>query len=245
MTPLEEELNAARKAKRDEALLEQWLNGADEHLRGRVNVRSVLGITNASNSLVFRFFCYIAEEEEKKYASSTMAKCVKVACRGVKATPLTIYNAEKALEVRGIGPHLANLLERSLFHLYPQEVPREETERNLRERSENEANKKKGQKKKTASAATTSQKRPKKKKAAYRPKNGTANYAFLVCMHKLMLEGQDFVLKQDLIRMAESSGLAAKSIHGTMNQSNAQNRNANWYNGWSSFTQVCKNSSSN
>ena len=57
-------------------------------------------------------------------------------------------------------------------------------------------------------------------------------------MHKLRLEGQDHVSKQDLIRTAEASGLSAKSIHGTKNTSNAHSRHANWYNGWSSFLQM-------
>ena len=218
------ELDAARKAKRDEFLLSRI--GAQEASTSLPrDVRQLTGLRNASNALVFRFLCYVCDHLKSVDASGNLSKAVGVACRAVRNTEVTVHCGEKAMEIKGIGPHLANMLDRSLFTLYPQDAPPEEREEAPRGRARGEAS--------TAPPG-------RKPKKAYRPKNGTANYAFLVCMHKLLLEGQDFVLKQDLIRIAESSGLSSKSIHGTANASNAHNRCANWYNGWSSFLQMVK-----
>ena len=191
------------------------------------------GLRNVSNALVYRFLCYVCDYLSGADGTGHLARAVGVASRAVKNTDVAVYCAEKALEVKGIGPHLANMIDRSLFHLYPQPAPPGQVD--VREILSAQ---RQTQTQRSESARAAEDGPSGRSKKPYRPKNGTANYAFLVCMHKLRLEGQDHVSKQDLIRTAEASGLSAKSIHGTKNTSNAHSRHANWYNGWSSFLQM-------
>ena len=248
------ELDAARRARREELLLLRVNSGelSKENIPSDVKATPG-GLRNEANAIVFRFLVHVAEHLETSASNSAAAfgfsssqtshdggskvvRTILKAARAVKATATHVSNAEVALQVKGIGPGLANMLDRSLFHLYPQEVVPERTEPVKKRTREGEIEEEEDG---AATVGNESKRGKGRKKKPYRPQNGTANYAFLVCLHKLLLEGKEFVLKQDLIRLAESSGLASKSMSGTASASQG-NRHANWYNGWSCFSQMKK-----
>ena len=88
-----------------------------------------------------------------------------------------------------------------------------------------------------AAAESNAKKSAGKKDKEYMPRKGTANYAFLICMFRGHKLGQDFYGKEELMQLAESSGLADKPIHGAnaaaaVHAGNVQQS----YNGWSCFT---------
>lgn len=101
----------------------------------------------------------------------------------------------------------------------------------------------------TSTTTTTTKGRVAKE---YVPGIGTANYAFLICLLKAQEgpEKKEFLGKDDLMKRAESSGLADKPIFGstepippTFNprDGNGQYARRNFFNGWSGFkTMVAK-----
>ena len=76
------------------------------------------------------------------------------------------------------------------------------------------------------------------KSKEYIPKKGSANYAFLICMYKGHKMGKPHYLKDELMNLSETSGLADRPIFGS-NAPAAREFNAQHaYNGWSCI-KVC------
>eukprot|EP00873_Tetraselmis_striata_P004330 jgi/Tetstr1/424594/TSEL_015119.t1 len=82
-------------------------------------------------------------------------------------------------------------------------------------------------------APKRSKKTPKAKKP-YRPKTGTANYAFMIVMYKEQMAGAKHFGKAELMAKAQASNLASSSIYGVENPGAAfRNGASGHYNGWS------------
>lgn len=176
------EENAARWAMRDEVLFRRAKESGGP--TGITDVRSVLKCEE--NALVYRCLMhYHAMIEVVEEGDAIFKRALASALSGVREAPKRVWNKDSALEVKGIGPKIARILERSLFTLYEQdahpgardeegEVPEEE-EFHVSQTAAAGGGGGRTKRKATASGGPSSQ-----KKAPYRPKNGTANYAFLV-----------------------------------------------------------------
>ena len=82
-------------------------------------------------------------------------------------------------------------------------------------------------------------KKPPARRKEYMPRKGTANYTFLICMFRGLKLGKQHYGKEELMQLAEGSGLADKPIHGGNAAASVHAGNVHEaYNGWSCFT-VC------
>lgn len=79
--------------------------------------------------------------------------------------------------------------------------------------------------------------KPLARRKEYIPRKGTANYTFLVCMFRGLKLGKLHYGKEELMQLAEASGLADKPIHGGNAAASVHAGNVHEaYNGWSCFT---------
>ena len=185
-------------------------------------------------------------EIRKKYSDtaevstkqSNFAMNVKIALDNLRDHPLKIYDAESFMKVKGVGPKMAEVVNASLFALYPPEKP-SHFEMSMMEAVMQHESSKRKKARRTQKGTEPVHEAPvdivkdPPKKAPYVPKMGSANYAFLIVLYVEQhgSNQREFLTKEQLMNLAEGSCLSDTPIHSE----GRATTNRTFYNGWSSF----------
>lgn len=201
-----------------------------------------------------------AEESGDGPGECNMARALRKAAGSLWNHECLVRTREEAERLKGCGPATGKLLERFFQAHSPEPLASESIDvtrsgkefRAQLQEIQQLASKKRGRSTLGGSAAQTPHEgggeQNTKKQKEYRPRIGTANYAFLVVMHQSACRGEEFITKHELISRAERSGLSNKSIYGERGPAGSapgsrggvphggfQGSQQFSYNGWSGF----------
>ena len=201
-----------------------------------------------------------AEESGEGSGESNMARALRKAAGSLWNHEFLVRTREEAERLKGCGPATGKLLER-FFQVHSPQPPVSESEDVARAGEKFQAqlreirqlaSKKRSRGTLEGSVARASREdaggQNAKKLKEYRPRIGTANYAFLVVLHQSAFRGEEFITKHELMSRAERSGLSNKSIYGERGPAGSapgsrggvphggfQGSQQFTYNGWSGF----------
>eukprot|EP01026_Neomeris_dumetosa_P031179 TRINITY_DN24750_c0_g1_i7.p1 TRINITY_DN24750_c0_g1~~TRINITY_DN24750_c0_g1_i7.p1 ORF type:complete len:664 (+),score=106.22 TRINITY_DN24750_c0_g1_i7:82-2073(+) len=192
--------------------------------------------TNGNNELLFNFFMelralfFAKEEQNSKNMSFNLSK----AAIQIKEETQKINTLNELGKVKFVGPVIVKFVKEALWDQSENENLSQAVKEDENKEDENKwvgqstKLKDKGAKqRKKAVQQVSSKEAGNSVSKEYIPQYGSANYAFLVVMfQQLMEQGRQEFGKEELMRLAEDSGLATRSMYGDCNKNNR-------YDGWS------------
>jgi hypothetical protein len=174
-------------------------------------------------------------EEERRFqrVPSNFAKNLRLAMDGLLSHATSVTDVDSLLRVRGVGPKIAEIVASSIFCSFVDGdvVGAGDGAGNTDDAREHDG---------LELGQRESQK-------VYVPKLGSANYAFLVVLHREQngYNSREYLTKKELMDLAEASGLSHKPIHsrgsGAARVYSGAQANRSYYSGWSSFKSLVSN----